>query len=68
MHQDMNSQDISKVHACVFGPVITSMRSFYKHISIKLIAVCQLALMKKNVPRGAHALTALMFAFSVIMF
>jgi len=67
MHQDINSQDISKVHSCVFGPVKTSMRTLYKHISIKIIVVYQLALMKENVHRGGHALTGLMFAFSVIM-
>ena len=65
MHQDINSQDISKVHACVFGLVKTSMRTLYKLISI--IVVYQLALMKENVHRGGHALTSLMFAFSVIM-
>jgi len=45
-----------------------NLKTLYKHISIKIIVVYQLALMKENVHRGGHALTGLMFAFSVIMF
>jgi len=33
-----------------------------------MVKVYQFALMKENVHRGAHALTSLMFAPSVIMF
>ena len=61
MHQDINSQDISKVHACVFGPVKISLRTLHKHISIKILVVYLLVLMNENVHRGGHALTALNF-------
>jgi len=49
------------------------MRTLYKHISLKLIVkfikkVRSENLMKENIHRGAHALTGLMFAPSVIMF
>jgi len=37
MHHDINSPDISKVYACVFRPVKSPMRMFYKHISLKLM-------------------------------
>jgi len=37
MHQEINSPDISKVYACAFGPVKTSMRMLYKRISLKLV-------------------------------
>jgi len=65
----VNSPDISKVYAGVFRPVKSPMRTLYKHISLKLMEkFYQFALMKENVHRGAHALTALMFGPSVIMF
>jgi len=67
MHQEINSPDISKVYACVFRPLKIPMRILYKHISAHG-KVYQFALMKENVHRGAHALTGLMFAPSVIMF
>jgi len=38
MHREINSPDISKVHACVFRPVESPMRMLYKHISFQLIA------------------------------
>jgi len=44
------------------------MRTRYKHISLAHGKVYQFALMKENVHRGAHALTGLMFAPSVIVF
>jgi len=44
------------------------MRTRYKHISLAHGKVYQFALMKENVYRGAHALTGLMFAPSVIVF
>ena len=68
MHQKINSPDISKVYACVFRPVKSSMHTLYKHLSLARGKVYQFALMKENVHRGAHALTGLMFAPSVIMF
>jgi len=37
MHQKINSPDISRVYACVFRPVKSSMRTLYKHISLKLM-------------------------------
>jgi len=37
MHQEINSPDISKVYACVFRPVKSPKRTFYKHFSLKLI-------------------------------
>jgi len=37
MHQEINSPDISKVYACVFRPVKSPMRTFYKNISLKLM-------------------------------
>jgi len=44
------------------------MRTFYKHISLKLmVKFINLRYMKENVHRDAHALTGLMFAFSVII-
>jgi len=45
------------------------MRTLYKHISLKLMhgKVYQFALMKENVHGGAHTLTGLMFAPSIIM-
>jgi len=69
MHQEINSPDISKVYACVFRPVKSQMRTLCKHISLSAHGkVYRFALMKENVHRGAHALTGLMFAPSVIMF
>jgi len=46
------------------------MRTIYKQIYFALAhgKVIQFALMKENVHRGAHALTGLMFADSVILF
>jgi len=44
------------------------MRTLYTHVSLKLmVKFCEFALMKENIHRGAHALTGLMFASSVIM-
>jgi len=37
MHQEINSPDISKVYACVFRPVKSPMRKFYKQTSLKLM-------------------------------
>jgi len=37
MHQEINSPDTRKVYACVFRPVKSSMRTLYKHISLKLM-------------------------------
>ena len=37
MHEEMNRPDISKVYAYVFRPVKSSMRTLYKHISLKLM-------------------------------
>jgi len=37
MHQEDNSPGISKVYACVFGPVKSPMRMHYTHISLKLM-------------------------------
>jgi len=34
MHQEINSPDISKVYACIFRPVVSPMRTIYKHISL----------------------------------
>jgi len=59
---------MSKVYGCVFGPVKSVMRKLYKNISQACGKVYQFELMKLNVQRGAHALTGLMFAPSVIMF
>jgi len=45
------------------------MCTLYEHISLKAHGkICQFALMKENIHLGAHALTDLMFAPSVIMF
>ena len=66
MHPEINSSDISKVYACVFRPVKSPVGTLYKHISLKLMVIYQFALMKENVHRGAHALTGLMFAPSVM--
>jgi len=38
MHQEINSPDISKVYACVFRPVKSTIRMHYTHISLKLMA------------------------------
>jgi len=37
MHQEINSPDISKVYACIFRPVVSPMRTIYKHISLKVM-------------------------------
>jgi len=37
MHQEINSPDIRKFYACVFQPVKSPMRKFYKHISLELM-------------------------------
>jgi len=37
MHPEINSPDISKVHACVFQSVKSPMGMLYKHISLKLM-------------------------------
>jgi len=37
MHPEIKSPDITKVYACVFRPVKSPMRKFYKHISLKLM-------------------------------
>jgi len=67
MHQEINSPDMSKVYACVFRPK-KAQRARFTSIFQLVVKFCQFALMKENVHRGAHALTGLMFAPSVIMF
>jgi len=37
MQPEIDSPDISKVYACVFWPVKIPVRTFYKHISLKLM-------------------------------
>jgi len=39
MHQEINSPDTSKVYACVFRPINSSMRTLCKHISLKLMVM-----------------------------
>jgi len=40
MHQEINSPDINKIYACVFGPAKSPTRTLYKlvqYISLKLM-------------------------------
>jgi len=67
--QSLTNPDISNVYACVFQSVKSPVRTLCKHISLSSHGkVYQFALMKENVDCGAHALTGLMFAPSVILF
>jgi len=59
MNPEVSSLDISKAYACIFRPV--------KAQSVRIISIFHLSAWYSS-SRGAHALTGLMFAPSVITF